>query len=396
MSIQKINHNWLLLLTLPWILIGAGVLAWHISTSKAPMTANNTQEKPIIQTEQSPNTTAQPSDNTTIQQSTNETIQPSNTVTLLFGGDLMFDRYIRQVAMKQGNDFVFAPSLRERMRSADAVIANLEGPITSHASKSVGSVIGSRENYYFTFDPSWAKTLKDNNISTVNIGNNHILNFGEAGLSETERNLTAAGVHFFGSPRESSRDEALRDEVFRGSPRDEVLQGSPRDEVLQGSPRDEVFRGSLDAQHRATILNIKGLKIGLVNENQFTTDSETKALEDVRTLRSQVDVLIAYTHWGKEYLPATDDEKRRAHALIEAGADAVIGSHPHVVQEKEVYRGKTIYYSLGNFVFDQYEQPETTKGLLVSLTIDPTTKALHFEDIPVTLQRSGQTTLSVK
>jgi len=76
--------------------------------------------------------------------------------------------------------------------------------------------------------------------------------------------------------------------------------------------------------------------------------------------------------------------------------DVVIGSHPHVVQETETYRDKKIYYSLGNFVFDQYEQPETTHGLLVELHIDPTTKQLSFDDLPLTLQNTGQTRLSEK
>ncbi len=285
----------------------------------------------------------------------------------------MFDRYIRQVAIRQGNDFVFAPGLRERMQSADAVIANLEGPITDHPSKSIGSIIGSRENYIFSFDSSWAQTLKANNISVVNLGNNHILNFGVEGLAQTEDFLAAAGVDFFGVPR---------DEVLRGA------SGVPTGRDLRGEPQDD--------SHRATILTLKGIKIGLVNENQFVTDGEAKALADAARLRPQVDILIAYTHWGQEYHPATDDEKRRAHALVDAGVDVVIGSHPHVVQETETYRDKKIYYSLGNFVFDQYEQPETTHGLLVELHIDPTTKQLSFDDLPLTLQNTGQTRLSEK
>lgn len=329
---QKINYRWTILLSVPWIMIGLFIVVWNFSSSsrRILVTQANPQEAAPAEL-----AIAQPK------------LVAGVPITILFGGDLMFDRYIRQIAMKRENDFVFAPSLRERMRSADAVVANLEGPITNNASRSVGSIVGSRENYIFTFDPSWAQTLKANNITTVNIGNNHILNFGDAGLTETKKYLTDAGVNFFGDPR--------------------------------------------DKQYRTVILKLKGIKIGFVNENQFVVEGEAKALADVEALRPQVDVLVAYTHWGKEYLSATDDERRRTYALIDAGVDVVIGSHPHIVQEKEVYKNKTIYYSLGNFVFDQYEQESTRNGLLVEMSIDPQTKNMHFKDIPIILQPNGQT-----
>ena len=278
-------------------------------------------------------------------------------IRILFGGDMMFDRSIRQAAMRHGNDFVWAPDVRTLMQGEEVVVANLEGPITRNASKSIGSAMGSRENYLFTFDPSWAQTLKQNNIGIVNIGNNHILNQGEAGLAETGKYLDAAGVQYFGSPQAGQNNRTL-------------------------------------------ISIVQGVRIGFVNENQFVPDGEAKALEDVKALRGQVDVLAAYTHWGTEYEAATADEKRRAHALIDAGVDVVIGSHPHVVQEKEVYQGKTIYYSLGNFVFDQYWQEPTTHGLLIEMSIDVNSVGavgayhhtpLQFRDIQLQLKPTGQT-----
>ena len=259
----------------------------------------------------------------------------------------MFDRSIREVAMRRGNDSVFAPELQTLMRGEDRVVANLEGPITDNPSKSIGSAMGSRENYFFTFDRSWAATLSQDNIGIVSIGNNHILNFGDTGVAETRKYLSASGVDFFGDP--------------------------------------------IDPGHRSFVATIRGIRIGFINENQFVADGEAKALQDVRALRDQSDVLVAYAHWGTEYMPATDDEKRRAHALVDAGVDVVIGSHPHIVEEKEVYQGKTIYYSLGNFVFDQYWQESTRHGLLVEMTIDLETKHLDFRDIPIVLGTDGQT-----
>lgn len=269
--------------------------------------------------------------------------QPSCTV--IFGGDMMFDRYIRTQSDRIGREGVFE-DVRAKLLAADMVVANLEGPITSNTSKSVGSAVGEARNYVFTFDPAWAKVLTDDNIRLVNIGNNHILNFGESGLVETRQFLWDAGVKFFGDPIEES--------------------------------------------FRAYVAPLCGRSIGFVNFNQFSVDAEHRALADIERLRPTVDVLFVYTHWGVEYAPATAEERRLAHLFIDRGADAVIGSHPHVVQERETYRGKTIYYSLGNFVFDQYFNPETTRGLLVEAFI-ASDNALSFRDIPVALSPDGKT-----
>lgn len=269
-------------------------------------------------------------------------------VTLLFGGDLMFDRSIRTAMRKRGSDFPLAP-LRELFSQSDLVVANLEGPITGNATKSEGSEIGSRENYYFTFDPSVAKTLKDAGVGMVNLGNNHILNFGEDGVVQTKQYLEAAGVQYFGSP--------------------------------------------LIGDIRYFIRDICGLKIAFINYNQFISNGKEKALADIAEAKTKSDFIVLYAHWGKEYVPALSSIKDLAHAFIDAGADLIIGSHPHVVQEHEIYHGKTIYYSLGNLVFDQYDSDATRNGFLVRVSIDVKTKEASFEEIPVNLKSNGQTVI---
>ncbi len=280
--------------------------------------------------------------------SPNENDTEERFLKILFAGDMMFDRYIRTQSDTIGKREVFAGVSRE-LTAADVVVANLEGPITSQLSKSVGSAVGESRHFLFTFDPEWAEVLFDANIRVVNIGNNHILNFGETGLVETRNFLRDARVKFFGDP--------------------------------------------LDESFRSYTIEVKGRKIGFVNFNQFYKEGESRALLDIARLRSNVDVLFVYTHWGAEYVPATSEEKRLAHLFIDRGTDAVIGSHPHVVQEKEVYRGKTIYYSLGNFVFDQYFRPETKSGLMVEATI-ASDKTLSFRDIPIMISSDGRTKIS--
>ena len=121
---------------------------------------------------------------------------------LLFVGDLMFDRGIRYFANKNGgNEFIF-DKIRPILANNDLVITNLEGPITDRKSISSETKPGSTNNYFFTFDPSVAETLYRENIKLVNLGNNHILNFGWPGLNSTKKYLDKAGVNYFGAPEE--------------------------------------------------------------------------------------------------------------------------------------------------------------------------------------------------
>ena len=93
-----------------------------------------------------------------------------------------------------------------------------------------------------------------------------------------------------------------------------------------------------------------------------------KAEAVVSALKGSVDWVIVSIHWGEEYDQYVNTAQQNlAHALIDRGADAIVGHHPHVVQGVEVYKNKPIFYSLGNFIFDQYFSVETQQGLAVSL-----------------------------
>lgn len=277
--------------------------------------------------------------------------EPGVPITVVFGGDMMFDRYIRTAMGRHGRGYPLAP-IRDLIGAADCAIANLEGPITKSASISETSAFGSRENYVFTFPEESASALTESGFDAVSLGNNHILNFKEEGVRSTEEILAHAGVGYFGSP--------------------------------------------LLGEERSLIRDIRGIRVAFVNYNQFVFRGEERAFEDLAAVRPKADVVVAYAHWGREYEPALPEMKELAHRFIDAGADAVIGSHPHIVQEKEGYAGKMIYYSLGNLVFDQYFREDTMRGLLVRMTIDPVTKALSYEDIPVVLKRTGETMLAAE
>jgi len=286
----------------------------------------------------------------TISPSVSPSASPAEEIRLLFLGDLMFDRNIRQAAVKNGNNFIFV-QVAELLATNDLVVANLEGPITDKKSVSSNTAPGSDGNFVFTFDPGLAQALFDNNIRLVSLGNNHILNFGQTGLDATKQYLNSAGVAFLGSP----------------------------------------------GGERSRIKEIKGVKIAFVNYNQFAENAsleQTAVIEEIKRVKAQADTVILYAHWGIEYDSAPNSViKNLAHQFIDAGADLVIGSHPHVIQRAEEYGGRRIYYSLGNFVFDQYFNEAVRRGLGVIMKIDSATKRLEFEEKKLYLQINGQTIL---
>ena len=247
-------------------------------------------------------------------------------VSILFAGDMIFDRSIRVAGEDKGGDFLFS-CIAPVLDDADLVVANLEGPITTHESMSVGSVIGTPENFTFTFPTSTATLLKKYNISLVNLGNNHMLNFSREGLVQTKEWLTHAGVAYFGDP------------------------DSP--EELRVDRRE-----------------INGIPFAFVNWSDWTSDKTDHTVAQVRREVEAGRVTVVYTHWGEEYVEPTRQMRQLAHSFIDAGAAIVIGSHPHVIQEHETYKGKEIYYSLGNFIFDQYWNAEVRTGLLVKVIFD--------------------------
>jgi len=283
-------------------------------------------------------------------------IHLKNYVKILFVGDLMFDRGIRYYAAKNGgNEFIFnkiSPILSEN----DLVVANLEGSVTNNKSVSIGSIPESAANYYFTFDPSVAKTLFNENIGVVNLGNNHILNFGYDGVEQTKNYLDKAGVSYFGLPAQAG--------VHNG----------------QGS----------------IIKDVGGIKMAFVSYNEFLTGDlpaeQTATIDEIKKVKPQADVVVVFCHWGVEYTKnPTASQVELAHKFVDAGTDLVVGSHPHVIQPSEEYQGKMIYYSLGNFIFDQYFSENTRNGLGVEVKIDKETKEMSFDEVNFYLDSNGQT-----
>jgi len=251
-------------------------------------------------------------------------VPPPPHVTILFAGDIMLDRSLRVAMEENGEDHPFS-CLGDTLRTPDLTVANLEGPITGSASRSVGSAVGSPDNTRFTFASSTAQLLARQGIDVVSLANNHLQDFGREGVRSTMRFLDEAGVGHFGDPL----SERVHTEV------------------------------------------IKGLSFTFIGYNEFqgledgVWSGSTTTLERIRAAREAGSMPIVFAHWGEEYVAANEEQKRLARSFIDGGAELVIGAHPHVIQEREEYQGKYIYYSLGNFIFDQYWEDAVRTGLLV-------------------------------
>jgi poly-gamma-glutamate synthesis protein (capsule biosynthesis protein) len=266
--------------------------------------------------------------------------------TIIFGGDMMFDRTIRTYADRFGGSYLFA-CLDPLFSKADLVVANLEGPITDNVSTSQYSEPGDGNNYTFTFPTTSADLLFRHNIRLVSLGNNHIMNFSRDGLLQTETLLDAAQVRHFGDPDKGEADRVAR-------------------------------------------LEVGGIPFSFVNWSDWTSDKTDHTVAQVRAEKATGRTVIVYAHWGEEYVPAPDRVRRLAHSFVDAGASLIIGSHPHIVQEMELYRGVRIYYSLGNLIFDQYWNDAVSHGLLVQAVFGADSVPAITE-IPVVLQRNRQT-----
>ena len=266
----------------------------------------------------------------------------------LFLGDLMLDRDTRTLIRRKNPDFI-TEKIQRLFWSQDYNIANLEGSITDSPTVSVGTTPEEKSHFAFTFDPQESGIfLKNNRINLVNIGNNHILNFKLEGLEETKNNLAANGVEYFGNPLEA----------------------------------DNYW-----------LKNIRGLKIALVSYNQFSGIGAETTANLIKNVKTKSDFVAVYAHWGTEYqLKENESQRKKAHMFVDAGADMVIGSHPHVVEPLEVYKNKIIFYSLGNFVFDQYFSEDTKTLLSVAVTLDQ--NGLEIALVPLYQNRNGQIELA--
>jgi poly-gamma-glutamate synthesis protein (capsule biosynthesis protein) len=278
--------------------------------------------------------------------------EKEQTATLLFVGDIMLDRYIRTVTNRNGASYVLA-EVRTLIEGADIAAGNLEGPITDSASVSGGTKVGDANNMRFTFPPTSASMLSSFGFDLVSIANNHMRDFGTGGVESTKRHLAAAGIRHIGDPNGAATDPVVEE--------------------------------------------VNGIRIAFVPYNEFLGWDKELTLQGVRDAnRDHVDVVVVMAHWGDEYETEPPERVRVLLAeLKDAGTDLVIGTHPHVIGTREDQGAMRVYYSLGNFVFDQYWNPEVRCGLVVTVTAIKKRgdTQLVYDETKVGMERDGRTVL---
>lgn len=272
------------------------------------------------------------------------------TATLIFGGDVMLAETVGG-RIAQGVD-PFA-DVQSFLATADARIANLECVVATNGTPMEG------KPFTFRADPRTLPVLA-RHFGIVSLANNHTGDFGHEAFVEQLDMLKQNGIAWFGGGRNCAEARA------------------------------------------PYIFEVKGIRIALLGYNDYhprefeagpawpgiawAVGPQIEA--DIKAARSihHADIVIPFMHWGLQYVPENDRQRRLARLMIRAGADMVIGSHPHVTQAVEYFRGKLIVYSLGNFVFNGFPEGDQRRGWLLRLRLARRgleswdTAAYHIDD----------------
>lgn len=259
-----------------------------------------------------------------------------SSTTIYLTGDVMLGRNVELLTDMHGEDYPMG-LVPEMWRDADAVIGNLEGPIPPVHKRTLSG------SFSFSFAERTAGMLKEAGFTALSLANNHALDAGSSGYVHTKDALASSSLSHFGHPHDPSLGISL----------------------ISKSGGMEIVCVGLNATYP-----------------KFDTE---KALEAVREHSGAF--AIVYIHWGDEYQPTSSAFQRDfAKRLVGAGADLVVGHHPHVIEEAEVVDGALVVYSLGNFVFDQYFSKETQEGMVLRAEIGGDT--VSYELVPVVSERS--------
>jgi poly-gamma-glutamate capsule biosynthesis protein CapA/YwtB (metallophosphatase superfamily) len=271
---------------------------------------------------------------------------------LLFVGDLLLDRGVRDRIEYLGIESLFHPSIDSLFSVNDYVFANLECPATN-------IIEPIHKKYVFRANPEWLSTLKKHGITHLCMANNHSMDQGRNGLIDTKNNI-------------------LRNKLIPlgfGENQNEACQAI----LICSSPRKVYLISSLQVpSENWTYLEDSPC---ICEENIEELNHRIRALKQ----KNPESIVLVQLHWGMEHtlVPMTS-QKQEAYSLIDAGADCIIGHHPHTVQSIEYYKEKPIFYSIGNFIFDQ-SNPINKKGLMVQIEIKK--KQVKFDTLPVLIQK---------
>ena len=275
----------------------------------------------------------------------------ADTLNIVLTGDILLDRGVRRVIDKEGIDYLFSDGIDSLFRQAQIVVGNLECPSTK-----INSPV--QKLFIFRSEPEWLGALKKHGITHLNLANNHAIDQGREGLMDTKRNIIEAGMTPIGAG--ANMDEASEPVLLASEPRKVWLVPSLR----------------LALENYAYLPEKPCV-------SQEPMDSLLNRVHRLRKADSTA-VIIVSLHWGGEHtLKPVNSQRWDAHQLIRAGADVLVCHHTHTLQTIEEFQGKKIYYSIGNFIFDQ-KKPLNSKACIVQLKVSA--NSVETETIPIEIR----------
>ena len=275
-----------------------------------------------------------------------------STLTVVLTGDILLDRGVRKVIEYRGVDHLFSERVDSAFHAARIVVGNLECPATK-----IHAPVFKR--FIFRAEPEWLGTLRQHGITHLNLANNHTIDQGREGLTDTRQNIIEAGMVPIGA----------------------------------GDNMEEASRPVLLADRPRKVWLVPSLRLPLENY-AYLPDKPCVSQEPMDTLLQRVHrlrkadstaVIIVSLHWGGEHtLQPVPRQRMEAHQLVLAGADLLVCHHTHTLQTIEDYHGKKIYYSIGNFIFDQ-QKPLNSRACIVRLHIRK--DGFSVETVPIEIRQ---------
>lgn len=260
-------------------------------------------------------------------------------ITIGFTGDINFDETwsVMKHMRRKGKGIAgcIDPCLIKKMRGYDYMVVNNEFSISDRGKPMAGKA------YTFRSPRRNVKLLKQLGVDAVSLANNHVYDYGKQAFLDTMSTLEKNGIKYTGGGKNSS--EARKPVYFQCKGKTIAVIAATRAEKYVLTP--------------AAGKNSPGV---------FRTYDDTKYCRAIKKAKKKADVVIAFVHWGTEYSTKLEDaQKTQAKDYINAGADVIVGAHTHCLQGVGSYKGKPIFYSLGNYWFNE----KTLYTTLLQLTI---------------------------
>jgi len=281
-------------------------------------------------------------------------------------GDIMLGRGVGRILERKGTYLAYR-NLEEIFSGADILFGNLECPISNRGKKILGKEICLRAK------PEMIEALKKPGFDIVSLANNHILDYDSEALFDTFSILRENDIGYIGAGKDI--EEARKPYIMEVKGKTFAFLGYDEFAYIYYSNK---YKRSFAASDK--LPGTAPLKLDFI-------------LEDVKEIRDYVDYVVISLHWGNEDNNSiTSNQREFAHKLIENGVDIILGHHPHVIQPIEIYKGKPILYSMGNYVFDQNDE-NNKQGIAVEISIEYG-KIRELSIIPLYIRSKSEPTIA--